>query len=455
MGKIAQDNGSDVFFQDLYKANLDQLRLGTSDFINSVRENAMQNFEHLGIPSKKIEKYKYTGLEPYFKKTFNFHFRPQSIAFNFEDVFKCDVPDLETNVIALLNGFFYESFNSLKELPKGVIVSSFQKASKDHPEIIEKHFSKYAGYDNDGLVALNTAFVKDGIFIYVPKNVVIEKPIQIINILLSQEEIMVQHRNLFVVEEGAKANFVICDHTLSPQTYLTNSVTEVFAGRNSQFELTRMQNEHNGSTQVTNTYVHQEADSNVKTITITLHGGVVRNNHNVNLTESGAENGSFGLYLLDHGQHVDNFVNINHLAPHCTSTQLFKGVLDDYSTGAFNGRIFVEKDAQKTLAYQTNRNLLLTDDAKVNSKPQLEIYADDVKCSHGATVGQLDEDGLFYMRSRGIDGKEAKMLMMNAFTKEVTHEIKIPALKERVENLVDKRLRGELSRCNNCAMHCC
>jgi Fe-S cluster assembly protein SufD len=273
--------------------------------------------------------------------------------------------------------------------------------------------------------------------------------------LLSQEEIMVQHRNLFVIEEGAQANFVICDHTLSPHTYLTNSVTEVFAGRNCQFDLTRMQNEHNGSTQVTNTYIHQEADSKVITNTITLHGGVVRNNHNVNLTAPGAENGSYGLYLLDHGQHVDNYVNINHLAPHCLSTQLFKGVLNDYSTGAFNGRIFVEKDAQKTLAYQTNRNLLLTDDAKVNSKPQLEIYADDVKCSHGATVGQLDEDGLFYMRSRGIEQKEARMLMMNAFTNEVTKEIKIPALRERIEELVNKRLRGELSRCNNCTMHCC
>ncbi len=455
MGNVAQDNGSGLFFKDLFKANKDQLKLGSSDYINKLRDNAMQTFETLGIPNRKIEKYKYTSLEPFFNKTFNYHFQPQNITFNFEDVFKCDVPDLDTNVITLLNGFYHEEYNKKKSLPQGVIVSSFQKATKEYPEIIEKHYAKYAGYEQDGLVALNTAFVNDGIFIYVPKNTIIEKPIQIINILLSQEEILVQHRNLFVIEESAQANFVICDHTLSPQNYLTNSVTEIFAARNAIFDLTRMQNEHNGSTQVTNTYVQQMADSKVTTNTITLHGGMVRNNHNVNLMEAGAENSSYGLYLTDHGQHVDNYVNINHYAPNCLSTQLFKGVLDDYSTGAFNGRIFVEKDAQKTLAYQTNRNLLLTDDAKVNSKPQLEIFADDVKCSHGATVGQLDEESLFYMRSRGINKDESRMLLMNAFTNEVTHQIKIPALRERIEGLVDKRLRGELSRCNNCALHCC
>jgi Fe-S cluster assembly protein SufD len=452
---IINTNGSGAFFKDLYKANLDQLRVGYPDYVNAVRENAMRNFELLGIPNKKVEKYKYTNLEPFFSKTFNYHFSPKTITFNFDDVFRCDVPDLDTNVITLLNGFFYESQNNVKNLAKGVIVCSFQKASREYPEIIEKHYSKYAGIQNDGLVALNTAFVSDGVFIYVPKNVIIDKPIQIINLLLSQEEIMVQHRNLFVIEENAQANFVICDHTLSPHTYLTNSVTEVYAGPNAQFDLSRMQNEHNGSTQVTNTYVHQMADSKVRTNTITLHGGVVRNNHNVDLTGPGAENEAFGLYLTDHGQHVDNYVNINHLAPNCISTQLYKGVLDDFSYGAFNGRIYVDRVAQKTLAYQTNRNLLLTDDAKANSKPQLEIFADDVKCSHGATVGQLDQDAMFYMRSRGIQDDEARMLLMNAFTNEVTHQIKIPALRERIEGLVDKRLRGEMSRCNNCALHCC
>ena len=455
MNNTIQDNGLSEFFNDLYKANLNQLKTGISDYVNTIRESALKNFSTIGIPSRKIEQYKYTSLEPFFKKTFNYHFQPQNIEFNVGDVFNCDVPELDTNVIVLLNGFYHEKFNSLKNIPQGVVVAGFTEATQKYPEIIEKHYTKYAGYDKDGLVALNTAFVKDGIFIYIPKNTIVEQPVQIINILLSQEEILVQHRNLFVIDDNAVANFVICDHTLSPHTYLTNSVTEVYAGKNAIFDLTRMQNEHNGSTQVTNTYFHQCRDSKVQSTTITLHGGMVRNNLNVDLTGEGAEMNACGLYLLDHGQHVDNYVNINHLAPNCTSNQLYKGVLDDFSTGAFNGRIFVEKDAQKTLAYQTNRNLLLTDDAKINSKPQLEIYADDVKCSHGATVGQLDEDALFYMQARGINAKEARMLLMNAFTNEVSKEIKIPALRERIEELVNKRLRGELSRCNNCAMHCC
>ena len=452
---MVQNDGLEIFFKDLYKDNLNQLQLGTSDFVNRIREEALNNFETLGIPDKKVENYKYTSLEPFFKKAFSYHFNPQNIEFSLEDIFKCDVPELDTNVIILLNGFYHEKFNSKKEIPEGVIISSFQKASVEYPQIIEKHFAKYAGYNSDGLVALNTAFVKDGIFIYIPKNVIIEKPVQIINILLSQEEILVQHRNLFVLEENSRANFVICDHTLSPHTYLTNSVTEIYTGSNSIFDITRMQNEHNGSTQVTNTFIHQMGNSKVTSNTITLHGGLVRNNLHVNLNGQGAENESYGLYLLDHGQHVDNYVNINHLAPNCTSNQLYKGVLDDFSTGAFNGRIYVKKDAQKTLAYQTNRNLLLTDDAKIHSKPQLEIYADDVKCSHGATVGQLDEEAVFYMRSRGVNIKEAKMLMMNAFTNEITSVIKIEALRERIEGLVDRRLRGEFARCHNCALHCC
>jgi Fe-S cluster assembly protein SufD len=186
-----------------------------------------------------------------------------------------------------------------------------------------------------------------------------------------------------------------------------------------------------------------------------LHGGLIRNNINVLLNDEGCENNTYGLYLTDKSQHIDNYVFIDHAKPNCISRQLFKGVLDDIATGAFNGKILVRKDAQQTLAYQANNTILLTDDADFNTKPQLEIYADDVKCSHGATVGQLDKDALFYLRSRGINKKEAKLLLMYAFTHDVIHKIQVPALQERIQDLVDKRLRGELSRCNNCQMHCC
>jgi Fe-S cluster assembly protein SufD len=271
---------------------------------------------------------------------------------------------------------------------------------------------------------------------------------------MDEEDGMSQHRNLFVMEENSEARMVICDHTLSQKNFLTNSVTEVFVDQTARLDIARVQNEHNGSTQLSNMYVHQEKDSNVTTNTMSLHGGLIRNDYNILLNGEGCNNDTVGLYLTDRGQHIDSYVHMDHAKPNCTSNQLFKGVLDDFATGAFNGRILVRKDAQKTEAYQANNNILLTDDATMNAKPQLEIYADDVTCSHGATVGQLDEDGLFYLRSRGINYKEARLLLMYAFAHEVIEKIKVKPLQDRIHDLVDKRLRGELSRCNYCEMHC-
>jgi Fe-S cluster assembly protein SufD len=265
---------------------------------------------------------------------------------------------------------------------------------------------------------------------------------------------MVQHRNLFILENNAEAKVLVCDHTLCKEDFITNSVTEIYTGQNSKIDVTRVQNEHNNAVQLTNTYVHQERNSKSDSNYITLHGGVVRNNLMVFMNDENCENNALGLFLADQNQHVDNFTYVNHLKPNCLSNQLYKGILDDNATGAFNGRIHVWRDAQKTLAYQKNNNILLTDSATMNSKPQLEIYADDVKCSHGATVGQLDTDALFYLRSRGIPEKESRHLLMYAFAYEVLSKIKLPALQERIIDLVDKRLRGELSRCNNCKMQC-
>ena len=235
---------------------------------------------------------------------------------------------------------------------------------------------------------------------------------------------------------------------------LTNAVTEIYTGDNAHFEYFKVQNEHNESSQVSHTYIHQERGSNVQTNTITLHGGLVRNNLYVKLNGEGCENHAFGLFLTDKTQHVDNFIFVEHAKPNCNSTQLFKGILDDRSSGAFTGRILVSRDAQKTAAYQKNSSILLTDDVKMNSKPQLEIYADDVKCGHGGTVGQLDEDAMFYLRTRGIGEKEARLMLMYAFAYEILSEIKIEPLRDRMTELIDKRLRKELSQCNNCSLQC-
>ncbi len=438
-----------------FNQHIGELEASSSGFINDLRHKALEHFKNLGIPSTKNEDYKYTDLQPWFKKEYKYRFAPKPITFAIEDIFKCDIPELNTNTIILLNGWYLTEDGPLTELPNGIKMGSLAHAAKAYPELVEAHIGKYADPSKDGLVALNTAYIQDGIFIHVPKNAVLEKPLQIINMLLDEESLMVQHRNLFIFEEGSQANIVLCDHTLSEHDFLTNSVTEVFAGKNAHFDLTKMQNEHNNAVQLSSTFIHQERDSKVTTNTITLHGGMIRNNVQVHMADEGCENQTFGIYLSDRNQHIASHTIVEHAKPNCISNQKFKGVLDDVATGAFNGRILVKEDAQNTLAYQTNNNILLTDAATMNTKPQLEIYADDVKCSHGATVGQLDETALFYLRSRGIAEKEARLLLMYAFADEIINEIRVPVLKERVEHLVDKRLRGELSRCNNCSMNCC
>ncbi len=442
-------------FLDLYQKDIELVNNGSPEYINEVRRNAFQHFKKLGIPDKKNESYKYTDINKEFNIDFKTYLSPKNIKFDINEIFSCDVPDLNTKVILLLNGWYYDRENLIQELPGGAIIGSFQEAAKRYPELVKKHFAKYANTKDEGMVALNTAFVKDGIFLHVPKGTVIEKPIQVINVLMDQEEGMTQHRNLFILEENSQASIVICDHTLSPSNFLTNSVSEFFIDKNAHFDYSRIQNEHNGSKQISHLYFHQEKNSSVDANTISLHGGLIRNNIHVLLNDKDCENNTYGLYIADKGQHIDNFVFIDHKKQNCTSNQLFKGVLDDFATGAFNGKILVRKDAQKTLAFQSNNNILLSDDADINTKPELEIYADDVKCSHGATVGQLDEDALFYLRARGIKEKEARLLLMSAFAHEVIKKIQVSALQERIYDLVEKRLRGELSRCNSCQMHCC
>jgi len=282
----------------------------------------------------------------------------------------------------------------------------------------------------------------------------VEKPVQIINLVDSEQDIFNQKRNLIIVEPGSSITLIVCDHTISLNRFLTNTVTEVYVGENSHFNIIRVQNEHNNSFKITGTFIYQEKNSVVSSNNITLHGGMVRNNTYHYLAGEGAQCSSYGLYLADKMQHVDNYVNVEHLAPGCTSNQLFKGVLDEMARGVFNGRIYVEKGAQGTSAYQKNNSIILTDDARMYTRPHLEIFADDVKCSHGATVGQLDEDAMFYLQSRGINKNEAKLMLMAAFADEVIQKINIGPLRQRIIGLVIKRLRGELSRCAFCVVKC-
>ena len=439
-------------YLDLYDDNLSLLNAPCHDVVNSKRNAARAKFEKLGIPNKKLEDYQYTDLTPFYELNLGVDLNHVPVDVELHEAFKCDVPELDTHVIFMVNGWYYRRNLIGNSLPEGVIITSFAQASKEHPELYEKYYNQQAEASEDGMVQMNTMYAQDGIFIYIPKNVVVDKPIQIINILDSKVDMLSHQRGMIVVEDNAQAKVLVCDHTRSEVNFVSNHVREIYVGKNANLDYYVIENQHNKVTQTISTFVKQERDSNYVSDVITLHNGYTRNNTFVELAGENSEAFLYGMALTDKNQHVDNFVFVDHAVPNCTSTELFKYVLDDASSAAFRGRILVQKDAQKTMAYQTNNNICLTKEASVNTKPQLEIYADDVKCSHGATVGQLDDAALFYLRARGIGEKEAKLLLMFAFTHEVIENIRLEPLRIRIHDLVEKRFRGELSKCAGCAI---
>ena len=337
-------------------------------------------------------------------------------------------------------------------LEKGIIFCSFSEAVREHPDLVKKYYGKLADTAEDGVTAFNTAFAQDGVLFYVPKNVVVEKPIQLVNILRGDVNFMVNRRVLIILEEGAQARLLVCDHAMDGVNFLATQVIEIFAGENAIFDFYELEETHTSTVRISNMYVRQEANSNVLLNGMTLHNGTTRNTTRVTLAGEHAELNLCGMAIADKNQHVDNHTTIDHAVPNCTSNELYKYVLDEQAVGAFAGLVLVRPDAQHTSSQQTNRNLCATRDAHMYTQPQLEIYADDVKCSHGATVGQLDESALFYMRQRGIPVREARLLLMFAFVNEVIDTIRLDALKDRLHLLVEKRFRGELNKCQGCAI---
>jgi len=430
----------------------EQLLQDSPEVLNTPRKKALQDFVIQGIPTRKNENYKYSNLQPQFIPDYKFIHRKEKVTSDLKSAFRCDVPELDTHLELVFNGWHEENSKN-GELPKGVIFGSLEKVAQENPGLFEKYAS-IAKTEEDPMVALNTAFARDGYLLYVPKNISVEIPIQVINFLQSDKDALVTQRNLILIEDGASAKIISCEHTLNLNTYLNNSVTEIFVGKNAEFEYYTLQNQHNNTTSLNSIYIQQERDSRVTTLTSSLHGGFIRNNLKFILNGENAEANLYGMAFIDRKQHVDNFTQVIHAKPHCLSNQLYKNVIDDEATGAFSGRIHVVRDAQKTNAFQRNNNLLLTDKATMQTKPQLIIDADDVKCSHGATVGQIDEEALFYLRTRGIAENKARLMMMNAFAHEVIQKIEVEPLRDRIDELVDRRLRGEVARCHECAYQC-
>ena len=303
------------------------------------------------------------------------------------------------------------------------------------------------------MAALNTMLAQDGLLIYVPKGVAVDKTIQVVNILRSDVDLMVNRRVLIVLESGAQAKVLFCDHAMDERPFLATQVTEVFVGENAHLELYDLEATHLQSRRVTSTYVRQEAYSTLNMCTITMHNGLSRNTLEVDLAGPVVESGGIGCVVADRQEHVANNTLIRHSVPHCQSNELYKYVLDDSAVGAFAGKVLVVPDAQKTISNEVTANLCASADARMYTQPMLEIYADDVKCSHGSTVGQLNEQALFYMRQRGISEAEARLLLKFAFVGEVIDSIRLEALRDCLHYLMEKRFRGELSHCEGCKVH--
>ena len=438
---------------DLYTQHHATIKKHSADVINHKRDEAFEKFRELGFPTSRLENYKYTDLRDALAVDYGLNFSRIRFAVDPYNVFKCDVPGISSYLYFVVNDAFYPvNIERNNSLPEGVIIGSLKKAAEEHPELVKKYFGKLSEKQQDGLVAFNGAFAQDGFFMYVPKNVVLDKPVQLINIMRSSVDFMANSHNLIILDEGAGAQLLVCDHTSDDVRFLCNRVTEVFVGENASYEHYKLENVHNKTTNLCTLLVDQDTSSRFLGNVITLHNGLTRNNIEIDLDGEHCETLMCGLALADKNQQIDNFTSVIHNKPNSHSTELFKYVLDDSAKGGFTGKLYVAKDAQKTQAYQTNRNILLKASAKMRTKPQLEIYADDVKCSHGATIGQLDDKAMFYMRQRGIPESEARLLLMYAFTADVIENIRIDALQDRIKMLVEKRLRGELSKCEGCVI---
>ncbi len=433
---------------DLFRENRDLIDKHSSAILNGRREAAIRDFELLGLPGKNLEEFLHTDVESFYAPDYGLNLARIKPAENIRETFRCAVPDLESRLYFFIGDTFRQGTNG--NLPKGVIACSLCEAAAQHPELVDRYYGKLAQTDKDGTVALNTALVQDGFFLFVPRHVKIEEPLQIVNLMHGSHDFLANRRLLVVLEEGAQVRLLSCDHTLDKGNFLTSTVNEIFIGANATFDYYDLEESTLNTHRVSSTFIQQESASNVLVNGITLHNGYTRNNYYITLAGEHAETHLYGMAVADKRQLVDNFTFIDHKAPYCTSDELFKYVLEDSAIGIFNGRILVRQGAQKTSAVQTNRNLCTTKEAHIYTQPQLEIYADDVKCSHGATVGQLDGNALFYMRSRGIPESEARMLLMVAFTHDVIEKVRIEKLKERLHKMVERRFRGVLDKCAGC-----
>lgn len=409
-----------------------------------IRQKAFEALNKMGIPTTRHEEWKYTRIGSFFNKEYQYTEvqSPLSAA----DLAAIRLPGYEqANELIYINGRYSSELSVVRS--KGLTVQSLQEAAKnEYKDIVSKHLGHSSNYLKDGIIALSTAFVQDGVFVHIKKGQIIEHPIYMYNITdARQANILAQPRTLVYVGENAQVKFVETFNTLGTQESFTNRVIEIVVEKDAITEYYKIQTDASHASQVATTHIQQIGKSYTHTVTVSLNAGLVRNNLNIVLDEERCEAHLYGIYLQQGQSHIDNHTVVDHAKPHCESNELYKGMLDDQSTGVFNGKIFVRQDAQKTNAYQSNKNVLLSEGASVNTKPQLEIFADDVKCSHGCTIGRLDDESLFYLRSRGIPENIARSLLLHGFALDILEQIKLTPIRDYVDKLISERLEFNIA----------
>ena len=407
--------------------------------LHDLRTAAIKNFENKGFPTKKEESWKYTSLNTILKNDFSV-FPKHENSIEFKDVKKYFIHEIDTYKVVFIDGVFSSNLSSTTHDGLDVCLMSSALNKPKYKMVIDTYFNQIASKD-ESLTSLNTAFANEGAYINIPKSKVVRKPIEIMYFSTGTEAaLLVQPRNLIVVGENSHVQIIERHQSLNENPVLTNSVTEIFAQKRAIVDYYKIQNDNNEANLIDNTYVSQKQESHVYVHTFSFGGNLTRNNLNFYHFGERLTSTLNGITIIGEKQHVDHYTLVHHAAPNCESFQDYKGIFSDNSTGVFNGKVYVEKEAQKTNAFQKSNNILLGDKSTINAKPQLEIFADDVKCSHGCTVGQLDETAMFYMQQRGIPKKEAKALLMYAFSNAVIESIKIPELKQRITKIIAVKL---------------
>lgn len=431
-------------FINNFKTFESELNGSAQGHFHDIRKKAISAFETLGIPKAKDEEYKYTNLGKALDKNFDFSAQPTVGNLDSDTIEKHLIPDLEANVLVFINGKYSLEDSKIISPSDEILITPLEKAFQENIPEAEAHFAKYANYDADAYVALNTGFSLDGMFVHVPKNKVVNKPVAFYFIEdATADKTYSQPRNLFIAGENSQVSFIEVFKTEGNSESFSNAVTEIVVGQSAHVTYHKIQNDVNTAYHVGTTQVWQDQKSNFAAYTMTLNGAIVRNNINIVQDGEGCESHMYGLYLIDGKSHVDNHTVVDHTHPNSFSNELYKGVLEEKSRGVFNGKVFVRQAAQKTNAFQSNKNILLSDSATVNTKPQLEIWADDVKCSHGCTTGQLDDDALFYLQARGLSKTSARALLLYAFAMDVLDSMKLIPLKTYLEGIISDRLHKD------------